>query len=380
MRAVLTIVGKDLRLRLRDRSVLLFGVVAPLVLAAALGAVFGDVEDGFSVRLAVAGSPAGPAGTALVDDVLPALVDDGLFEDVRRLDGRGAVVAAVEAGDADAGVVLGADDAIEVVGSADAPTSRSVAESVVTSVLDEGRAAELAVAGALASGELAPPDVPDVVAAVRATTGTRLVDEPVGVQPLDTSTGVAAGISVFFLFFAVGIAVTGLLEEDRDGTLARLRTAPVGTWVPIAAKGLTALVVGIGSMVTLVVATTVLLGADWGAPLPLLLLIAAAVAAAVGVVALVASLARTPESAGSAQGVVGTVLGALGGSFFPIAAGGLLGIVSDLTPHAWFLRGIREVAGGAPLGDVAPSLLVLLAMALVTSALAAVRFRSTLGA
>jgi ABC-2 type transport system permease protein len=376
MGALWTIVGKDLRLRLRDRTVLLFGVVAPLVLAVALGALFGDIDERVSVQLAVAGPTDGALASALVDGVLPELERDGLVAGVERVVDRAAVVAAVEGGTADAGIVLLVEGA-EVVGSADAGTARAVTSAIVASAADEVDVVATALAAAAATGI---DDVPGVVAAARATPRPTLVAEAVGVAPLDSVTGVAAGISVFFLFFAVGIAVTGLLEEERDGTLARLRSAPVATWAPVAAKGVTAMIVGVLSMEVLVLATSLLLGARWGDFLPVLVVVVAGVAAATGLVGLVASLARTPESASSVQSVVSTVLGALGGSFFPIAAGGLLAVVSGLTPHSWFLRGIRQAAAGGGVSDVLPAVGVLLAMALVAGGLASFRFRRTLGA
>ena len=45
MRGVWTITRKDLRLRVRDRSVFLYGMVAPFVLAVVLGATFGGIEE-----------------------------------------------------------------------------------------------------------------------------------------------------------------------------------------------------------------------------------------------------------------------------------------------------------------------------------------------
>ena len=70
--------------------------------------------------------------------------------------------------------------------------------------------------------------------------------------------------------------------------------------------------------------------------------------------ALVATLARTPDQAQAWQSMVALVLGMLGGTFFPVAqAGGLLAALSLATPQAWFLRGIENLAGGASAAAVA---------------------------
>ncbi len=379
MGAVWTITVKDLRLRLRDRSILLYGIVAPFVLAVVLGATFGGIEERVELDLGVVAADGDPLATPFVEDVLPALADDGLVRRVEEFDDRAAGRAAVEAEDGlTAVVVFTPDGSIEVLGNVDAPTGVGVTEAVVTGYVEAVEAVQLTVAAGLAAG--APDPAPLVEAARDASAAVALVDEPVGIRPIDLTTYMAAGMSVFFLLFAVGIAVTGLLEEERDGTMARLATAPIPAWAPLGAKALTALIVGITSMGMLVVATTVVVGADWGDPLGVALLVVAAVLAATGLVGLVASFARTPEAASSALGVVGTVLGALGGSFFPLRDVGALEAVSALTPHHWFLQGLTRLSGGAPPADVLDSVAVLLVLAAVTAGLAVVRLRRTIGA
>lgn len=378
MDALWTITAKDLRLRLRDRSVLLYGIVAPFVLALVLGAVFGGLEDRIVLELGVVAEADDELADPFVTDVLPALEDDGLVGSIDEFDDVGAARAAVAAGDLTAVVVFPGDGTVEVLGNVDAPTGVGVTEAVVASYVDTVRSVQLTVAGGMAAGASDPAAL--VAAAREAAAAVAVVDEPVGVEPIDLTTYMAAGMSVFFLLFAVGIAVTGLLEEERDGTLSRLRTAPIPSWAPLGAKGLTAVLVGIVSMGTLVVATTVVVGADWGDPVGVALLVVAAVLAATGLVGLVASFTRTPEAASGAMAVVGTVFGALGGSFFPLRSVGVLDTLSAVTPHHWFLEGLTRLAGGAPPADVLVDVAVLLGLALVTGALAVLRLRRTTGA
>ena len=382
MGAVWTITVKDLRLRTRDRSILLYGLVAPFVLAVVLGATFGGVEDRIELHLGVVGDPAGQLAGPFVDEVLPALEDDGLVQRVERFDDASAARDAVEAGELTAAVVFpataaGAPGAIEVLGNVDAPTGVGVTQAIVDGYVDAVRTVQLTVAAGLATGADDPGVLVD--AATAAASAVTLVDEPVGIRPIDLTTYMAAGMSVFFLLFSVGIAVTGLLEEERDGTMARLATAPIPAWAPLAAKALGALLIGVVSMGMLVVATTVVIGADWGDPVGVALLVLPAVLAATGLVGVVASFTRTPESASAALGVVGTVTGAIGGAFFPLRDSGLLDVLSSLTPHHWFLQGLTRLAGGAGPGDVLGSAAVLLLMALATGVLAVARLRRTEG-
>ena len=124
----------------------------------------------------------------------------------------------------------------------------------------------------------------------------------------------------------------------------------------------------------LAIASHFLLSAHWGNVLGVTVLIASGVLAATCVMALVATLARTPDQAQSWQAMVALVLGMLGGTFFPVAqAGGLLATLSLITPQAWFLRGIENMTGGAGPGAVLGPVAAILAFAAVTGALAFMR-------
>ena len=144
-------------------------------------------------------------------------------------------------------------------------------------------------------------------------------------QVASQSTFFAIGMAVFFLFFAVEFGVRGLLEEREGGTLARLLVAPVSLSSVIGGKALASLVLGLVSTVLLVLATTWLIGAEWGDPLGVALLVLGGVLAAVGVTALVATFATTTAQAGAFVSIVAVVGGLLGGTFFPISQAGSLG-------------------------------------------------------
>jgi ABC-2 type transport system permease protein len=90
--------------------------------------------------------------------------------------------------------------------------------------------------------------------------------------------------------------------------------------------------------------------------------------------ALVATLARTPDQAQSWGSMAALVLGMLGGSFFPIAqVGGVLGTLSLVSPHGWFLRGLQELSGGASATAALGPAAAILVFALLAGGLAATR-------
>jgi len=193
---------------------------------------------------------------------------------------------------------------------------------------------------------------------------------------LDPKTYYAAAMAVFFLFFAVQFGISSLLDERRDGTLARMLAAPIPRRAIVGAKALTSVVIGLTSMVVLALTTHYALGAHWGNPLGIGVLIVCAVLAATGVTAFVTTLAKTQEQANAWLSMVSVILGMLGGSFFPVAqAGGVVSVLSKMTPHAWFLSGLQDLSSGGPLSSIVEPSIVLLAIAAACGALALVRVR-----
>ena len=281
MHALLTITGKDLVLRLRDRSVLLYAIVAPLVLAGVLGLVFGANGGAPATTLGVVPAD-GQVADRIADEVLPALVTDGVLADVDVLADRDSAVAAVREGEVDAALVMpagldaaavgGPDVEIEVLAGPDAPIDAAVARALAAGVASE---VDL-VRRVVLAGDVAPTGLAAVAAAAPTQPSLlALVDVPVQARQLDQRTYLAAGMAVFFLLFGTGIAVIGLLEEERDGTMTRLRAAPLPAWAPLGAKALTGFVVGVVSLGVLALASTLALGAAWGDPLGVALVVAA---------------------------------------------------------------------------------------------------------
>jgi ABC-2 type transport system permease protein len=169
--------------------------------------------------------------------------------------------------------------------------------------------------------------------------------------------------------------VTSLLEERNDGTLARLLAAPISRASILGGKLLTSFLLGIISMIVLVVATSLLFGASWGNPVGVAVLVVAAVLSAMGIMALIATLARNADQAASWQSVVAVVLGLLGGTFFPVSqAPGILSRLTFVAPQAWFLRGLGDLRGG-DLSVVWVPALAMLGIAVVVGGIAMTRLR-----
>lgn len=384
MRTLLVIAGKDVRQRLRDRSLFLFALVLPLGLAFIFSLVLGGVDDDGSevFRYGVVDVDGGEVGAAFTDEFLPAVAAGGAIsvepvgsvaQGRQRVDGGDlAAVFVVPDGFSEA-VQTGAPATIEVIGDVDATFGVQVAQALADSYLAEVASVRLSVAAAAAGGSTADP----ALLAERAAA----VPEPLAItqggadeRELDATTYFSAGMAVFFLFFTVQFGVSSVLEERHNGTMARLLAAPIHPIGILGGKLLVSFLVGVVSMGLLVAASSLLLGASWGNPAGVAVLVVTGVLAATGVMALVASLATTADQAGSWQAIIAVVMGALGGAFFPVAqAGGALAWVSYLTPHRWFLQGLADLAGGEGLAAVWQPALAMLAFAAAGGAVALLR-------
>lgn len=394
MSAAAQIAVKDLKLRVRDRSAFIFGIVAPLVLAFVFNLVFGSVFDATGLGLEY--------GMVDLDRseisqrfgaVLEEVEADGVLT-IENYANEASAERAIEDDEIDAyyliedgfgeGVVTFAAPTIRVVGDIDAPTSTQIAASIAQQFSIGVEATQLAITTtAIATSSQISPQFVNSLSGdpSSAAFSYQLEDVSAATKQLDGTTYFSAAMAIFFLFFTVQFGVLGLLEEERDGTLARLRAAPIGRLSVVGGKAILAFLLGVISMTTLVVATSVpfLLNADWGAPLGVALLVVAGVLSAVGIMGLVASAAKTPEGAGNLGAIIAVVLGMLGGVFFPLGQGDdLLSKLTLLTPHAWFMRGLADLADAAPWTAALPATGALLVFAGVTGSIGLVLLRRRL--
>lgn len=380
MNAAFLIAGKDLRLRVRDRSVFIIGIVTPLILSYIFYLVFGSAAtgEGLDLQYGVVDEDRSDISTSFTA-VLEGAAAEGVLE-LSSFDDAAAATVALEASEIDAffHIPAGLGDAVlsnqsivvEVVGDIDAPTSTAIAASFVEQFSSGVASSQTAVGTTATLSGVAV--TPEFIASLgqdpaSAAASFAFVDETAATKQLDASTFFAAGMAVFFLFFTVQFGVIGLLEEEREGTLPRLMAAPIARVSLIAAKGMLAFVIGAVAMGVLVVATTLLMDANWGAPLGVAVLVVTGVLSAVGIMGLVASVAKTPEGAANLGSIIAVVLGMLGGTFFPIAStGGVLANLTYLTPHAWFMRGLAELGSDAPWTAALPAAAAMLVFAIVT--------------
>ena len=383
LRAAATILAKDLRLRLRDRSVWIFAIAVPLGLTVLFSFIFPQTDE-LSITAAVVDLDGGDVATGFTDGVLRALSDDGLIELVELdddearaqvADGTIDVAWIIPAGSTER-IVTGGSAELEVLIAAGRTIEGEVARSVASAYGTEVTRIGLAVSLDAATGTAPDPGAVAAIAAAAAEREdlVRLVDgEQAAGEPLDPTSYLAAGMAAFFVFFTVQFGVTGLLEERKLGTMPRLLAAPIRPAAIQIGKIAGAFLLGIVSMAVLAVSSALLLGADWGPTPGVILLIFALVIAALGVMALVGTFARTAEQAGNLQSIVAVVLGLAGGVFFPVPGdSGLLRTASLVSPHGWFIRGLDGQAASADWTVAIPPALAIIAFGIVAAIPAAI--------
>lgn len=389
MRIALVIAVRILRQRVRDRSAFIFSILTPLGLALAFSVLIPNEFSSFHTRFVVVDHDGGGLARVLVDDVLGGVVDAG-FAEVDELADEAEAAEQVRAGEASTAIVIpahfsaaiesGRPTEIRLLGGEFA-ISLEVARSVVSRFANDIGAVQLMLATTVATGGAADPATIGLAQASMADPGpvTAAAQATEHLQA-DLATFYGAAMAIMFVFFATQYGALALLEDRQGGTMARLLAAPISPGSIIVGASLASFVLGLVSMTVLIVATTVLQGADWGPPPLVALLAVAAVVAAMGISMVASSVAKSTQQAGGLNAVVAFSLAAVGGVFIPLAqAPEIMVRLSQVTPHAWFLRGIDMLSGASPsVADIAPSLGVLLAMGAVTGAIGLARAGRTL--
>ena len=347
-------------------------LVAPLAIAAILGFAFAGGASTGPVPIGVTGSSPALVRAAVHASQLPPNVSVHLVADEAGLK-RAVADGALDGGVVvrSAGVRLGhllipmvapgatPSPGFDVVDRPDALVGQEYAESLAA-----GLASRL-YAGRLYRGTATEAAAISVEAGVVGNGGRAVLDY------------FGPSIAVVFLFIGSGLGMRSLLLERANGTLARLSAAPIRPRTIVWGKLLAIALTGLASILVVWAVTAVVFGADWGAPVGVLLMCLGATAAMCGLATFLTSFARTPQEAFAASLIVGLVLALLGGNLLPPGAlPEFLQVLSLGTPNGWALVGFGRLALlRDPATSVLGPFLVLGLIATVTGGLAMLRVR-----
>jgi ABC-2 type transport system permease protein len=132
----------------------------------------------------------------------------------------------------------------------------------------------------------------------------------------------------------------------------------------------------------IVLLSTIVFGVAWGDPVAAGMLVVLFALVGTGAAMVVGVFARNPDQAGALGVMAGMLLGALGGAMVPLEIfPEPMHTIAYVTPHAWAIQGLREIAlrDGA-IGDVIVELSVLLLYGAGLMAIGTWRFRRILTA
>lgn len=216
----------------------------------------------------------------------------------------------------------------------------------------------------------------------RAIRGAELAQREVAAPTAEGPTFSAltwSGLSftVMSVMMSILLMAGTILYERQHGTWGRLLTTPTSRLTLLIGYLLSYFITGMLQFLLLVVGTRLLFGLQWGPWLPLLAVGAATVLAAAGVGLMLAGLVRTYEQ----QQTVGVVLviatSMLGGLFWPLEImSPTMQRIGHLTPQAWAMQGLTEVAlRGGQWANLVWPLTVLLSLAAIFTTAGLLRVR-----
>ena len=356
MGATLTLARNGVRRGFRSRTLLLLGVVGPLALGAVLALAFGG--DGPTIRIGVVDLDRSDMSTAIVDGLVESLdgtqleldeleAADGDLAPLEQLVEDGEVGAVLVFPDGYAESVTDEPEPLGVLAAGDNATASSIVESIATSIASDTDL-QRSVAAALLTAGIDPGEVL-ADGPVEAVVATEVVDFD---EPFDAP--LYFGPFAVFLFLGLGVTARGLLRDDADGILDRVRASPLSTGNVVGGAATTVMVQGAIAVVAVVGLSSLVFGADWGTPGEVAVILAAFIVSVAGMLGLVVGVASTELQAESWTNVVAFGFAVLGGSFFGGAVlPGFLGFIGTLTPNGAAMRALVEVGpGGESLADV----------------------------
>ena len=374
MGAVLVIALKDLRQRLRDRSALVLGFIAPLAVAWLVSAAFGSTQT-FHMDVGVVDRDHGQVAAGFrsflrspeLSDLVTVTVVGSEAEARSKVDKGTLDTAFVLPEGFSTAVLAGGGRPISVLGSVDSSIATQVSRSLASSFAAQLDAVRLSVATAVEAGAPHAQAASLADAASRIRPPETVVAQSASTRTIDAISYYAPGMGIFFMLFAISFGARGFFLERAGGTMERLVAAPITPGAVLLGKSLATFVYGFTSLGTVALFTSLVFGAYWG-PLPAVVALVLALALVlVGLTALVIALARTERQAEGLSSLLVFGLVLLGGNFiFISAAPPLLRSLSLLTPNGWALRAFTDLAGGADWTAVVTPVLVLLAFAFAT--------------
>ncbi len=381
MHTVLVIARKDLRQRFRDRSAIIIGVIAPVVIAALMSLAFHGVEN-FRFTLGVVNLDRGPAAAGILNSLkVPSLRQVVMPREVQSVAAARAAIRSDKIGAAlvipagfSSAVLAGKPVSLTTMSSGNDVIAGDVTGSIASSFVAQVNADRLAFMTALRAGAPASGVARILRAVAKLKIPVQAVQRPVGAHELKVISYYSPGMAIFFLFFTISYVARSFFAERSLGMIERMRAAPVRPVEILAGKALSVLAYGGLSLLIVGVVTSAAFGANWGPVLPAVVLGAVLVLAVVCLTAFVIGVCKTQRQAEGVSSIIVFGLSILGGNFFFISqAPSAMKRLALLTPNGWAMRGFTDLATtGGGLGTIAMPVLGIAVFSIIVAAIAVV--------
>jgi len=392
MKKILNICQKDIAVIMRDKGAMVLMLLAPIVLTLAMGAVTGS----FSGRQATAGISDVPVMILNLDQGSAGAAIAAMFKsrtdyfNVEEVTDEAAARKAVQDDKVAAAVFVPANFSasiqaesggtpveVEVFGSSARPISVDVVQSFVNTIINQIEVIPVSLgvtANQLISSGLITPEQQGTYIEQMAS---RLMQNPRSSQSIDirdisetkTEEGfnalayLAPAMAIFFLMYTVTQASRSILDERDQGTLPRMLISPTRNTEVLGGKVLSVVAIAFLQVGVLVLVSAMLFRLNWGNPLPVLLLVIGVALGASAWGILLASFSKNPYQVTSLGTALMLLFGIMGGAFISVDSfGGVMKLISKITPHAWALDGFETLALGGTLNDIVVDLIGLLVM------------------
>jgi ABC-2 type transport system permease protein len=405
---------KDVRLAFRDRAALILMLLAPFLLTLGMGFVTGrfsgNTGSGLSdIPVIIVNLDKAQLGDALVEtfnsEDLSTLVEPTAADspEAARLlidDNQAAAAVIIPEGFTESIIpteeMLSVENfepttiRIEVYTNPGTPTSAGVIKAIVDefiSRVEEGRITGMTSMLSIPGIESMPRDQVEALAkemfegaGQNETFSSAAITLNAGEQgadavEFDPLAYMAPGMALMFLMYTVSYGGRSILVEKTQGTLPRLLVSPTASWQILGGKVLGIFLTGFAQMGILILASALFFQVQWGDPLGMVVLIAAAVFGASGWGMLITAAARSTGQVGAIGSAIMLIFGILGGSFINLEQmPAFIRTLSGITPNAWGLDGFTTLALGGTLTDLGQPIFALLVMGVLLFAAAAVLF------
>lgn len=400
---------KDVKLIFRDRTALIFMLLAPFLLTIGLGFVTGRFSGGSNtgvsdIPVMLVNQDGGQLGNALVDLfkspdlnglVAPTETDDPALARQQVDEDKAAAAVIIPAGftnsiipqpeQTSSGEVI----QIELYTNPTRPTSVGVIKTILDEFISQvevGRVGgQVAVTQLITHGLIQVQDAAQIGSAMGvqqanaagSSTSITLKNVTNGGEAVkfDVLAYMAPGMALMFLMFTTSNGGRTLLAERSSGTLPRLLVSPTTSTQVLGGKVFGIYLTGVAQMLILILASTLFFQLEWGDSLGVLVLVLTAVFGAVGWGMLITALAKTPGQVSTIGMAVMLTFGILGGTFINTEMmPAWFRVLSKITPNAWGLDGFTTLAMGGSLANILTPVLALLVMGTLLFTIAVLLF------